>query len=47
MEASDFIKEFRVMIIKMPNTMKEDIETIKKEQSEIKNVNLKQIHWKE
>ena len=38
MEASDFIKEFRVMIIRILKSMKKDIGNIKrKDQSEIKN----------
>ena len=38
----------RVMIIRILNSVKKDIETIKKGQSEIKNAILKYIiHWKE
>ena len=38
MKASNLLdREFRVMIIRMLNTMKKDIETIEKDQSEIKN----------
>ena len=43
MEASNLsYREFTVMIIRMLNSMKKDIETIKKDQSEIKNATLKE-----
>ena len=38
-------REFRVMIITILNSMKKDIETIKKDQSEIKNVGNFQPRW--
>ena len=38
MEASNLLdRDFRVMIIRIFNSMKKDIETIKKDQSEIKH----------
>ena len=38
MEASNLSgREFRVMIIRIPKNMKKDVETIKKDQSKIKN----------
>ena len=40
MEASNLSdREFRVMIIRILNNMKKDIETIKKDQSEISEIN--------
>ena len=48
MEASNLSdREFRVMIIRIFNSMKKDIETIKMDQSEIKNAIYKIIHLRE
>ena len=40
-------REFRAMIIRILKSMKKYIETIKKDQSEIKNAMSEIIHWKE
>ena len=40
-------RDFRVMIIRTLNSMKKDIETIKKDQSEVKNAIPEIIHWME
>ena len=40
-------REFRLMIIRILKSMKKYIETIKKDQSEIKNAMSEIIHWKE
>ena len=40
-------REFRVMIIRILNSMKKDMETTKKDQSEIKNaISEINTHWK-
>ena len=48
METSNLsYREFTVMIIRILNSMKEDMETTKKDQSEIKNaISEINTHWK-